>query len=123
MISEEKNRPSSNMFLKKLSQSKISDLMRYIYPNSGQCMVTETDNEQSVFRLYFFSTDTSITVTLDDFECVVNKSFLERGYMHSMHSCTEGGQLLRFYAWMFRQFGETYLQELAAFLKRTYAGR
>ena len=123
MITEKGNTENqmTNRFIKDLSRSKVSDLLNYVFSEYGHCMVTEADYERSEFKVHFFITDEAVTYTLDPFEGVINKSFLSGRFVRSVHSCMEGGQLLRFQAWMYRHFGKHYMDELALFLQQKIA--
>ena len=122
MITEKGNTENqmTNRFIKDLSRSKVSDLLNYVFSECGQCMVTEADYERSEFKVHFFITDEAVTYTLDPFEGVINKSFLSGRFVRSVHSCMEGGQLLRFQTWMYHNFKDCYLKELARFMKDKY---
>ena len=111
-----------NQFIRKCSNSKINDMLRFVFPGYGQSMVTERDDETSVFQVLFFDTEHSLTLTLDDYECCAEVSFYDRGYIHCVDNRYMGGvEKIRFYAWMQHQFGAEYMDGLARFLQDTYA--
>ena len=110
----------NNQFIKNLSRSKVSDLLNYVFSEYGHCMVTEADYERSEFKVHFFITDEAVTYTLHPFEGVINKSFLSGRFVQSVHSCMESVQLLRFQTWMYHNYQDCYLKELARFMKDKY---
>ncbi len=110
----------NNQYIKQLSTSKVANMINYVFPKYGQSIITERDDERSVFRVIHLDTDESLTITIDDYEGVVNKSFYRRGYIHSIQNCMESGEMIRFHAWMYNEYGDGYVNALANFLKQKY---
>ena len=111
----------NNQYLKQLSTSKIADMINYVFPGYGQSIITERNDERSEFRVIHLDTEDSFTVTIDDYEGIVNKNFINRGILHSLHHCMDGEEMIRFHAFMYHNFKSGYMKALARHLSEKYA--
>ena len=115
MVSEEKDRRISNVFIKKIPDKRIEGLINYVFHHTKPVAVIRRDDTLSAFRVYYGPAGPELTVTIDDFEGIFERfdpPIPRPGRYMS------GEQLLRFQAWMYRHFGKHYMDELTRSLQR-----
>ena len=113
----------NNQYISKLSDSKINNLINYIFPNYGQSIINDSDHESATYTVFFLSAGSYVTVTLDDFSGIVRTVYYHQRFIHTTDGNMNNVEQMRFYAWMYNEFGARYLRDLGTFLKRQYAGR
>ena len=110
----------NNRFIKKLTISQVTDLVNYILPNIKPCTVIFGDDKQSFVKVYYSCiAGVAFKIIIDDFE-----GFLDAGdplnLRRSGTSYMDAAEQIRFHAWMYQNFREAYLKELARFLNKKY---
>lgn len=108
-----------NHYIKKLSASKINDLINYVFPNIEPAMLTDRDDRLSLFTVYYDMADATLHVMIDDFEGISGTPAPTQ--LTESPAYMDGQQQIRFYAWMYHVFREPYLKDLARYLGKRYS--
>ena len=111
----------NNRFIKKLATSQVNDLVNFVFPNFEPGTVTFRDDNQSLFKVHYDYAGATLNVVIDDFEGFADADSSLSSLRH-VASYMDAAEQIRFHAWMYHNFREAYLKELARFLNRTYRG-